>query len=266
MKLHLSLSLILILFVACDPQSPQNGNKKDNQNLCRNSLNEDGKLYIEAGKTWLFGGSEKSQHFDVSKWTLNACNIKDYGLDRESFPALIGPTYQAFEEVSSKFNPTEKAIFLETADKVKVYPYSQMTFHEVINESLNGEPIMIAYCYLADLAAVYTRSYCGQELTFALTGYTYAEEETWNGLDGFLLWDRETESIWWPLIDRAVSGDMLHTSLRKFDESKWGTTTWGELQTSSQSKETVVLVNESNWNAPENWPRIPCSENDCCTE
>jgi hypothetical protein len=51
------------------------------------------------------------------------------------------------------------------------------------------------YCISADLGAIYDRQYGDEVLTFALGGYTYYEPNIWNGLDAFVLWDKESESL-----------------------------------------------------------------------
>ena len=109
---------------------------------------------------------------------------------------------------------------------MKAYSIKDLTRHEVVNDVLNGQPIMAAYCILADLGAIYERNYDDQELTFALSGYTYFDKDVWNGLDGFVLWDRETESLWWPLIGKAVSGPLKEVKLLEMDKSHWKDIQW----------------------------------------
>ena len=38
-------------------------------------------------------------------------------------------------------------------------------------------------------------------------------------VDAFVLWDQETESSWWPLIDEAFSGEMLVTKMLKYSKT-----------------------------------------------
>ena len=66
-----------------------------------------------------------------------------------------------------------------------------------------------------------------REFTFALSGYTYYDDDVWDGMDGFVLWDRETESLWWPLIDKGVSGPMKGVKFLVKDKNQWDDTSWG---------------------------------------
>ncbi|MEO0895124.1 MAG: DUF3179 domain-containing (seleno)protein [Bacteroidota bacterium] len=260
LKLLISAFFMSIL-LSCEPKIVS-FDDPDLPQICRNQLEEKGKVYEANSKIYLKGGDSTNWDFDITNWSLKICNIKDYGLDREDFPALISPLYTPISEIPNAFPSTEKLLYLHSSEELKVYPYTTMTAHEAINEYVEGEPIMIAYCYLADLAAVYTRTYCEKELTFALTGYTYADPGEWEGLDGFLLWDRETESIWWPLIDLAVSGPMKDTRLKKYDQQKWGYGTWGDML--QDHPEALVLQSEPDWKLDKTIHRLGCEDLDCC--
>ena len=64
----------------------------------------------------------------------------------------------------------------------------------MVNDVVGGKPIMAAYCELADLGAIYDRVLDDKVYTFALSGYTYFDPEVWDGMDGFVLWDREPKA------------------------------------------------------------------------
>ncbi len=228
---------------------------------CSTELTEE-KVYSKDGRRWLWAGGDSATHFDITNWSLNECQLLDYGYERETIKALTDPQYQPISEVAEDFANSEKVIYLEGDGAVKVYPYITMRFHEVINERVEGKPVMIAYCYLADLAAVYTRIYCDREFTFAVSGYTYADENVWEGLQAFVLWDRETESLWWPLIDRGVSGLMKGTVLRKHDQNRWGYSTWGEVKTTYP--DALVLEIDEQWQPPIGIPTYSCTDLNCC--
>lgn len=72
---------------------------------------------------------------------------------------------------------------------------------------------------MADLDAIYKRDYGGEVLTFGISDYTYFETGIWDGLDAFILWDRDTESLWWPLIEKSVSGPLRDVKLMEMDKS-----------------------------------------------
>ena len=228
---------------------------------CNENCAEGVYAYHLNGRLYLYGGDDPSWDFDITDWLLELPQVNGYGYDRESIKALTQPVYQAIQEEAERFDADEPVIYLHTEAGVKVFPYSLISYHEVVNDVAYGHPVMIAYCYLADLAAVYSREYCGQTLTFALSGYTYSAPDIWKGRNGFVLWDRDTESLWWPLIDRAVSGPMQGASLKTFNTQKWGLSTWGEML--EEYPDGLVLKQGQDPNPPTDWPVLEEGDLDC---
>ncbi len=233
-------------------QSKGNSNQKIDEDHCVSSVLSKGKVYISDDKTWLWAGEDSYTHFNITDWILDTCNL-NFGDGREVFPALIDPEYEKISDVGHKYGNQENCILLHHEQNTLVYPYGLLTSYEVVNENVGDNPVMIAYCVLADLAAVYTRRYCNEVLTFGVSGYTYREETVWEGIQGFILWDRDTESLWWPLIDKAVSGEMKNTALVKYNERKWETMVWSEVI--DQFPNALVLKKNQHFNPPLNWPK-----------
>jgi hypothetical protein len=100
---------------------------------------------------------------------------------------------------------------------------------------------------------VYERNYGGEELTFALSGYTYFDSLVWDGIDGFVFWDRETESLWWPLIGKAISGSLQGTKLLEMNKANWADVTWKDVK--SNYPTAMVLKSGQDFNRPDNWDR-----------
>ena len=211
---------------------------------------DSGKFFHVNGKRMLYGGQDSSQHFDITDYLLNDEQFH-YGIGREAFPALLQPEFTSVEAVDSIWNDEDRFLLAQKGDEIKAYSVKDLTRHEVVNDEIDGTPIMAAYCILADLGAIYERDYAGQELTFALSGYTYYDSTVWNGLDGFVLWDRETESLWWPLIDQAVSGPLKGTRLLEMNKENWSDITWKEVKTNYPTAQ--VLVSGQDFERPAVW-------------
>lgn len=205
------------------------------------------------GTRLLRGGEEESMHFDITTFRLDPANLK-YGIGREAFPALIEPKFVAADETSEWLGPDERVLAVRIKDEVRVYPVELLIRHEVVNDVVAGVPIFAAYCILADLGAVYDRRLGDHTLTFALSGYTYADPDVWEGRDAFVLWDRETESLWWPPIGKAVSGPLVDRPLKLLEEAHWSQTTWGEVV--QKHPNASVLQRGQDFARPKQWTRI----------
>ncbi len=221
-------------------------------NSQRPSALENGKFFEENGNQMLYGGEFDSEHFIINNLDLKPMQFH-YGLGRERFPALLTPKFESLESAKTKWSDTDRFIVAHAADDVKAYSVRDLTRHEVVNDVLDGEPIFAAYCILADLGGIYKRTYADKEFTFAVSGYTYFDPKVWDGLDGFILWDRETESLWWPLIDEAVSGALKGVKLQKLDNSKWEDTTWKVIK--EKYPNAMILVSDQDFDRPKKWKK-----------
>jgi len=211
-----------------------------------------GKFFEIDGKKMLYGGKDSLQHFNITGYDLKDEQFH-YGIGRERFPALLKPEFISVREADSIWADSTRFLVAYAGNDVKAYSVKDLTRHEVVNDVLDGEPIMAAYCILADLGAIYDRKYSDKELTFALSGYTYYDAEVWNGLDGFVFWDRETESLWWPLIGRAVSGPLKGVQLLEKDKAHWQDTTWETIK--EKYPNAKVLKSGQDFERPKSWNR-----------
>lgn len=205
------------------------------------------------GTRLLHGGEDESMHFDITTFRLDPANL-NYGIGREAFPALIEPKFVTATEASEWLGPDERVLAVRINDEVRVYPVELLIRHEVVNDVVAGVPIFAAYCILADLGAVYDRRLGDHTLTFALSGYTYADPDVWDGRDAFVLWDRETESLWWPPIGKAVSGPLVDRPLKLLDEAQWSQTTWREI--AGKHPHAMVLQRGQDFERPKQWTRL----------
>ncbi|GAB4191430.1 MAG: hypothetical protein Kow00105_05500 [Phycisphaeraceae bacterium] len=205
------------------------------------------------GRKWLSGGPHKNDDFDVTTFRLKPDQLH-YGLGREVFPALIEPEFVSATEADAWLHPNHRVLAVKVGQDVRVYPIDLLIQHEVVNDMVGGIPIFAAYCILADLGAVYDRRLDGHTLTFALSGYTYTDPKVWEGRDAFVLWDRETESLWWPPIGKAVSGPLVDRPLTLLDNQYWSQSSWGQVR--SLSGDVRVLKPDQDFERPVDWPRL----------
>ena len=213
---------------------------------------DSGKFFDQNGKRMLYGGTD-SQHFDISNLSLKEGQFH-YGIGREVFPALLTPAFTSVAAADTLWDDESRFLLAHAGQDLKAYSIKDLTRHEVVNDVLDGEPIMAVYCILADLGAIYDRKYGKQELTFALSGYTYFDDTVWGGLDGFVLWDRDTESLWWPLIGKAVSGPLKDVKLQETDKSKWKDVTWKYIK--ENHPDAQVLKSGQDFERPTEWPSL----------
>lgn len=253
---HIILLGLAIFLMGCREHSKVVVKPQDNAGRVKKqrpvSL-EDGKFFEVDGRKMLYGGEKGDQHFDITGYLLNDGQFH-YGIGREKFPALLKPEFVSVAEADKVWADSTRFLLARSGEDVKAYAVEDLTRHEIVNDVLDGRPIMAAYCVLADLGAIYERRYGDKELTFALSGYTYYDPNVWGGLDGFVFWDRETESLWWPLIGKAVSGPLKNVKLLEMDKDKWKDTTWQYIRENYPNAK--ILKSGQDFERPAQWKKI----------
>lgn len=252
----ISLIFLGITFYACS-EKKKSDKTNGEETRERPVAVDNGKIYREEDRKMLWAGEDSSMHFDITGHILKDYQFH-YGIGREHFPALLQPEYISAGEADEIWPDSTRFLVVYSGEEAKAYSIKDLTRHEVVNDSINGTPIMAAYCILADLGAIYDRNYGDHTLTFGVSGYTYYDKNVWNGMDGFILWDRETESLWWPLIDQAVSGSLKGVKLRKYDETHWEDTTWQSIK--ERFPYVQVLKSNQDFTRPEKWERVVDAE------
>ncbi len=204
------------------------------------------------GRRWLFGGHEPGQAFDITEFRLDPKQL-NFGLGREAFHALVAPEFGRPGDPDVSINDSTRVLAVVINGEAKAYPIHLLRGHEVVNDTVGGRPIFAAYCVLADLSAVYDREMEGHVYTFAVSGYTYADKDIWNGLNAFVLWDRDTESLWLPTIGQGVSGPMIDVPMRLTPKEFWRDITWGEFR--REFPNAVVMKADQRLQTPPEVPR-----------
>lgn len=261
MIVRISTAILCLLFFSCseslvDPTN--NAITEVNEDDCE-SYKIDSSLVLDNGfSQYLIAGAKEEEKFNISNSDIDLCKLNQ-GLGREYFPALYDPAYEPISE----FLYSDDMMCIVTIDgsSKKVYPYSVLSQHETINETVNGEPVMIVYCELARLAAVYERTYCGKVLTFAPSGFTYFDDDYWDGVQGILMWDRESESLWWPLNDKCLSGALQGVDIEQASIQLWEYQSWGQVK--KLYPDAVSLSHSQEIEIPDNLPTYSFEDFDC---
>ena len=159
----------LLLFVSCNENSKEIETveiRVDSAEIVikkeRPSAFENGKFFNIDSVNMLYGGENEFQHFDITNSILKPKQFH-YGIGREIFPALFEPVFISVNQADSIWVDSSRFLLAYSGNDIKAYSVEDLTRHEIVNDVLNGKPIMAAYCILADLGAIYTRTYGDKE-------------------------------------------------------------------------------------------------------
>lgn len=152
--------------------------------------------------------------FDLSTCLVPRGEIVAAGFAKDGLPAMTNSavfTPAQADEFSHELRAAHQGRFLVDSDRVigvvvngaaRAYPLRVITWHEVVNDTLGGRPIVVTYNPLCDSTVVFDRRVAGETLELGVSGLLYNSN--------LLMYDRRPEargeSLWSQLQFRAIAG------------------------------------------------------------
>lgn len=142
--------------------------------------------------------------FDLSKTSIPQEEILPGGPPRDGIPSIDDPKFIPAQQVGG-MRAEEQVLSLTIDGRTRAYPISILNWHEIVNDEIAGQPVVISYCPLCGTGMAFSAEVEGKVLDFGVSGLLYNSD--------VLLYDRETESLWSQLKKEAVSGPQIGTQL-----------------------------------------------------
>ncbi|MGH9110922.1 MAG: DUF3179 domain-containing (seleno)protein [Acidimicrobiales bacterium] len=80
-------------------------------------------------------------------------------------PAIDEPKFLSAGRVDF-LEDEEPVMALEIGDDARAYPLQIMTWHEIVNDTVDGVPVAVTYCPLCNTAIAYDRRLANRVLDF----------------------------------------------------------------------------------------------------
>jgi len=122
----------------------------------------------------------------------------------DGIPAIDQPTFLRTSDVDWLAD-SEAVLALTIGDDTRAYPVQVMTWHEIVNDTVGGVPVLVTYCPLCNSGVAFDRQVDGMVLDFGTSGLLYASN--------LVMYDRQTESLWLQVTGRAAFGALTGTTL-----------------------------------------------------
>jgi hypothetical protein len=155
--------------------------------------------------------------FKVTRQLVAPEKIIAGGPGRDGIRAVDAPTF-AGPEAASAIGDETPVLGVSIGGDARAYLAPILEYHQVVNDSVGGVPIVVTYDPLTGTPLAWKRSVDGRTLRFGVSGLLYNS--------GFLLYDHETESLWSQFEGRAIAGPLAGKTLeavplRQQDFASW---------------------------------------------
>ncbi|MEE8421540.1 MAG: DUF3179 domain-containing protein [Dehalococcoidia bacterium] len=123
----------------------------------------------------------------------------DFGGRRDEIPALINIGTLSQDVMDRFLVPDEPVISVEINGEARAYPVQILLWHEIVNDTVGGVPVLVSYCPLCNSAIVFDRRVAGGEArTFGVSGLLRMSD--------LIMYDHQTESLWQQISGEAIVG------------------------------------------------------------
>ncbi len=188
-------------------------------------------LVLGCVSTFAVWSDSRKNGFDVSDSIIPVSEIRSGGPAKDGIPALDKPRFIAGHR-ADYLKDTDRVIGVDRNGEARAYPIAMLNWHEIVNDHIKGESIVITFCPL-----------CGTGMVFKTPGYTSFGVSGLLYNSDVLLYDRATDSLWSQIMKQAVAGKRVGEKLQLIPASH---TTWGAWR--KRYPQSYVLSRETGFN------------------
>jgi len=150
-------------------------------------------------------GAKAEFSTDFSRHTVDYAEILSGGPPKDGIPSVDDPQFISVEEAGGWLQAQEPVIFLRLGDDARAYPLQILVWHEIVNDVVDGRPILVTFCPLCNTAIAFERTVDGRVLDFGTTGRLR--------YSNLIMYDRQTETWWQQANGEAIAGEQTGTRL-----------------------------------------------------
>jgi hypothetical protein len=150
-------------------------------------------------------GADLEFRTDFSRHSVEYADILPGGPPKDGIPAIDRPQFETVEQADEWLEPLEPVVFFQAGVDARAYPLQILTWHEIVNDVVGGESVLISFCPLCNTAIAFDRKVEGRVLDFGTTGRLRYST--------LFMYDRQTETWWQQASGEAIAGELTGTQL-----------------------------------------------------
>jgi len=137
-------------------------------------------------------------------------------LSRDGIPSIDSPKFISVSAAEEWLNDREPGIAFSRGNTHRFYPYLILAWHEIVNDTVGGERVLVTYCPLCLTGFVLDPLVKGERVEFGTSG------KLW--LSNLIMYDRKTDSLWSQVLAEAITGEVTGTrlSILPSDQMRYG--------------------------------------------
>jgi len=142
---------------------------------------------------------------DGTKYIVDQSKIRGGGPPKDGIPSIDHPKYTSVEAADEWIADNELVLAIDYKGVKRVYPLQILVWHEIVNDDIAGDPILITYCPLCGSGIAYKGEIGGERVEFGTSGKLYNSN--------LVMYDRKTDSYWSQIDGIAIVGELTSMQL-----------------------------------------------------
>lgn len=143
--------------------------------------------------------------------------LRSGGPGPDGIPSIDAPRFHDASTVDYLAD-SDPVVSLEINGDARAYPLDILIWHELVNDTVGGVPVSVAYCPLCNSVTVYEREIDGQVLEFGVSGLLFNSS--------LVMFDRQTETLWSHFSGQPLYGALSTAELVAIPATTVGFGTW----------------------------------------
>jgi len=155
---------------------------------------------------------------------------------RDCIPSIDNPKFESASSANKWLQDDDIVFGAEHNGVARAYSQRILNWHEIVNDTIGGKPVVITFCPLCGSSVAFDRMVGGKEVEFGVSGYLYNSN--------LVMYDRDTDSLWQQVGGEAIVGEASERNeiLKPFLLTS---TSWKQWK--SQHPDTQVLSRDTGF-------------------
>lgn len=124
---------------------------------------------------------------------------------KDCIQSIDSPVYESISDASEWLGEEDIGLALQRGGIERFYPYRILVAHEIVNDRINGERVLVTYCPLCFTGIVFDPTVAGEQVEFGVSGMLRNSN--------LLMYDRASDSLWSQVSGEAVLGERTGSML-----------------------------------------------------
>jgi len=142
---------------------------------------------------------------DGTKYIIDPDKIRSGGPPKDGIPSIDDPEFVSLEDADEWIQDNELVLAIIYKGVKRVYPLQVLVWHEIVNDNIAGDAVLITYCPLCGSGIAYESTINEEDVEFGTSGKLYNSN--------LVMYDRKTDTYWSQIDGLAIVGELTGMQL-----------------------------------------------------